>query len=435
MAHIVVIGAGIGGLPTAYELRHLLKSDHRVTLVSDTPYFTFIPSLPWVALGLKKLEQVQLFLPDLCRRHRLNWQQGAVQAIDPVQKTLWIGDDRSPLNYDYVVIAPGASLNFTTVPGLGPETGFTQSVCNPHHAVLAHQAWQKFIENPGPLVVGAAPGASCFGPAYEFVLLADWVLRRLGLRQQIPITLVTSEPYVGHLGIGGMAKSRELVETVLREQQIETLTNVAIASITADKIHLANGAEIPFAYSMILPPFQGPAFLRQCSALSNPQGFVPVLPTYQHPRFNSVYAAGVVVELTPLETTPIPTGLPKTGQMTEAMGMAAAHNILRHLEQLSIPAVTPTLSAICLSDFGDRGIVFIADPVQREPGMTKRRRCLALEGPWVSWSKTLFEWFFLIKMRLGLSIPWFEKLGLRVLGLKLVTPIALEEVPFLDQVY
>ncbi|MFZ9737564.1 MAG: hypothetical protein ACO3EZ_06100 [Prochlorotrichaceae cyanobacterium] len=87
----------------------------------------------------------------------------------------------------------------------------------------------------------------------------------------------------------------------------------------------------------------------------------------------------------------------------------------------------PTLSAICLSGFGDRGIVFIADPVQREPGMAKRRLCIALEGSWVSWSKTLFEFFFLTKMRLGLSIPWFEKLGLQALGLKLVTPIAAEE--------
>ncbi len=397
---------------------------HTITLISDTPYFTFIPSLPWVALGLKSLSEVQLFLPDLARRHGLNWVQGCVQRLDPVQKTLWVGEESEPITYDYVIIATGASLNMAAVTGLGPDEGFTQSVCNPHHAVLAHQAWEKFLQNPGPLVVGAVPGASCFGPAYEFALLADWQLRRLGLREQIPITLVTSEPYVGHLGIGGMARSRELVEKVLQQQQINTLANVAIAEIQPDKICLGDGETIPFAYSMVLPSFQGPAFLRNCPAIANGKGFISVLPTYQHPDFDSVYAAGVVVELTPHETTPIPTGLPKTGQMTEAMGMAAAHNIVRQLNHATTPPVTPTLSAICMSDFGDRGIVFIADPVQREPGMDKRRRCIALEGAWVSWSKTLFEMFFLAKMRWGMSIPWFEKVGLQLLGLKLISPIA-----------
>lgn len=423
MAHIVVIGAGIGGLPTAYELRQLLATDHTVTLISDTPYFTFIPSLPWVALGLKRLDQVQLPLPELAHRHGLHWIQGSVQQINPQEKYVSVGPEAKRIDYDYVVIAPGAALDLDALPGLGPETGFTQSVCNPHHALLAHEAWEKFIQNPGPLVVGAAPGASCFGPAYEFALLADWQLRRLGLREQVPITLVTSEPYVGHLGIGGMAHSRELVEKVLQQQDIGTRANAEITAIKPDAICLADGEQLPFAYSMVLPSFQGPAFLRNCPAIANPQGFIPVLPTYQHPEFDSVYAAGVIVELTPHEATPIPTGLPKTGQMTEAMGMAAAHNIARQFNpNLGVP-VTPTLAAICMSDFGDRGIIFIADPVQRELGMVKRRRCVALEGRWVSWSKTLFELFFLTKMRWGLAIPWFEKLGLKALGLQLVRPL------------
>lgn len=62
MAHVVIMGAGLGGLPTAYELKHLLPSKHQVTLISNTPKFTFIPSLPWVALDLMPLEQIQVDL-------------------------------------------------------------------------------------------------------------------------------------------------------------------------------------------------------------------------------------------------------------------------------------------------------------------------------------------------------------------------------------
>jgi sulfide:quinone oxidoreductase len=423
MAHIVVIGAGIGGLPTAYELRHLLSRQHTITLISDTPFFTFIPSLPWVGLGLKSVSDVQVAVEPVARRLGIQWVEGKVARLEPHQQQLWIGVENRAIAYDYLVIATGASLNLQAVPGLGPEEGYTQSVCNPHHAVLAAKAWQRFLQSPGPLVVGAVPGTSCFGPAYEFALLAEWRLRQLGLRDRVPITLITSEPYVGHLGIGGMAQSQQLVENLLKKQQIPTLENTAITAIDAEVIHLENGTSVPFKYAMLLPSFEGPTFLKNCPDLADEKGFVPVLPTYQHPDFDSLYALGVVVTMQTPEKTPIPTGVPKTGQMTEAMGMAVAHNIACRLGEHSRPAVTPTLSAICITDFGDRGIVFIADPVLPDARIGKRRKSLALEGRWVSWSKTLFEQFFLLKMRLGLSVPWFERWGLKILGLNLLKPI------------
>jgi len=62
MARVVIIGAGLGGLPAAYELRHVLPHEHKITLISNQPNFTFVPSLPWVALGLKSLDSIQLDL-------------------------------------------------------------------------------------------------------------------------------------------------------------------------------------------------------------------------------------------------------------------------------------------------------------------------------------------------------------------------------------
>jgi protoporphyrinogen oxidase len=63
MSHVVVIGAGLGGLPTAYELQQLLPSQHRVTLISDQPKFTFIPGL--VRGGLDKGGYPQYLAYDL----------------------------------------------------------------------------------------------------------------------------------------------------------------------------------------------------------------------------------------------------------------------------------------------------------------------------------------------------------------------------------
>ncbi|MEN9266294.1 MAG: hypothetical protein Q6K99_08665 [Thermostichales cyanobacterium BF4_bins_65] len=340
--------------------------------------FTFTPSLPWVALGLTSLAAIQVDFLSRLTQQGIRFVAGEVTAWDPQARTLGVGEER--LTYDYVIVATGADLD-----------------------------------------LGAVPGASCFGPAYEFALLADFVLRKRGLRQQVPITLITPEPYAGHLGIGGMANAADLVGRLLQQRQIRVLENVAITEVTPTAVQLHSGEKIPFSYGMVLPPFRGAAFLRQTPGVADAKGFIPVLPTYQHPHFDSIYGVGVITELLPPEVTPLPVGVPKTGQMTEAMGMAVAHNIAVKLGALAGDPVTPTLEAICFADFGTTGIVFLADPVLPQPGLG-RRRALAVQGRWVSWLKTAFEGYFLMKMRQGWAVPWFERWGLRMLGLSLVEP-------------
>ncbi|ABW25508.1 NAD(P)/FAD-dependent oxidoreductase [Acaryochloris marina] len=418
MAHIVVIGAGLAGLPTAYELRYLLPSQHQITLISNTSKFTFIPSLPWVALGLIPLAKIQLELEELVIQQGIRWLPEAVVHLNPRTQTVYT--DSQSLAYDYVVIATGAELALDTVSGLGPEQGFTQSICNPHHALMANSAWQNFLQNPGPLVVGAVPGASCFGPAYEFALLADYTLRQQGLRDQVSLTFVTPEPYAGHLGIGGMANSSQLVTELMAARDVAVLENTAIDSVTSQEIILANGDAVPFQYAMLLPQFRGPGFVRETAGLGDTKGFLPILPTYQHPVFPSVFSAGVVTQLAPPEVTPIAIGVPKTGQMVEAMGMAVAHNIALALGAISDQPVTPTLEAICFADFGDTGLLFLADPVLPDPVTGRRRRAITLGGRWVGWLKTAFERYFLAKMRWGAAVPWFERLGLRAAGFSLL---------------
>lgn len=421
MAHIVVIGAGLAGLPTAYELRYLLPSQHQITLISNTSKFTFIPSLPWVALGLTPLAKIQLRLEELVIQQGIRWLPEPVVHLNPQTQTVYT--DSQSLDYDYVVIATGAELALDTVSGLGPDRGFTQSVCNPHHALMANIAWQNFLQNPGPLVVGAVPGASCFGPAYEFALLADYTLRQRGLRGQVSLTFVTPEPYAGHLGIGGMANSSQLVTELMVARGVEVLENTAIDSVTPQEVILANGDAVPFQYAMLLPPFRGPGFVRETAGLGDAKGFIPVLPTYQHPVFPSVFSAGVVTQLAPPEVTPIAIGVPKTGQMVEAMGMAVAHNIALALGAISDQPVTPTLEAICFANFGDTGLLFLADPVLPDPVTGRRRRAITLGGRWVGWLKTAFERYFLAKMRWGAAVPWFERLGLRAAGLSLLEAV------------
>jgi sulfide:quinone oxidoreductase len=413
MANIVVIGAGLGGLPTVYELRHLLPKKHRVILISEHSQFTFIPGLIRVALNLHSLEEIQLDLAKTVIPKGIEFINGRVTKLDPENQVIEAGEER--IDYDYLAIATGASLAFDVISGLGPHGGYTQSVCTASHALEAKEKWLKYLENPGDLVVGAMPGAGCFGPAYEFLMMADWELRKRGLRNQVNLTYITPEPYGGHLGVGEVKNAQELTQDLLKEKGIKVITNAEITEVELETITLADGQKIPFKYSMILPAFRGAKFLQNLPQIANSKGFVPILPTYCHPEFKNIYALGVAVELAQPEQTKVSIGMPKSAAMTEAMATAVAHNIAVDLKVLNAPKQIPTLESVCLAEYGDTGIVYVAIPVIPDPVTGKRRNSYAIKGVWVNVAKAALEGYFLLKMKWGLGMPWFERLGLRIL--------------------
>ena len=65
MAQVVVLGAGIGGITQAYELRKELGKTHEVMVVNDSDRFEFTPSNPWAAVGMREAEQIVIDLPEL----------------------------------------------------------------------------------------------------------------------------------------------------------------------------------------------------------------------------------------------------------------------------------------------------------------------------------------------------------------------------------
>ncbi len=421
MAHVVIMGAGIGGLPAAYEMKAELNKigrDHEVTVVSNVDYFHFVPSNPWVAVGWRSKEDISFNPGKYLGRKGINFVASGVKELHPKENrmTLHNGHD---LEYDYLIIATGPRLAFELVDGMGPD-GHTHSICHVDHAVEAYAAFEEFCKDPGPIVVGAVQGASCFGPAYEYAFILDTELRRRGIRDKVPMTFVTSEPYIGHLGLGGVGDSKGLLESEMRQRHIKWLTNAKTNKVedgkmfveTVDKNGETDGRhEIDFKFSMMLPAFRGIPAVANVEEMCNPMGFVKINDFQQNPEYKNIYSAGVCVAIPPVEATPVPCGTPKTGYLIESMVTAAVHNICHDIKGEE-PEKCGTWNAICLADMGDTGAAFVALP-QIPPRNVQWMK----KGKWVHTAKVMFEKYFMRKMRNGVSEPFYEKAFLKTLGI------------------
>ncbi len=428
MSRIVVLGGGIGGISMVYELRNSLGRRAEIMLVSDTEWFDFVPSNPWVALKWRQPGDVRVHLPEVLKKFDIGFEAAGAKRLLPQENAIELNDGRR-LTYDYLVIATGPALAFDEVEGLGPQAN-SISICRTEHAASAAEKWERFCADPGPMVIGAVQGASCFGPAYEFALLANADLRKRKIRDRVPMTFVTSEPYIGHLGLGGVGDTKSLLESMLRDRDIKWVTNAKVDRVAADAVEVTEIGEdgapkrqqrVASKMTMFIPAFRGVDCMmgedgKGIAGLANPRGFVVIDKYHRNPTFKNVFGVGVCVAIPPYEQTPVPVGVPKTGYMIESMVAAVAENI-RSLIAGEEPRREPTWNAVCLADFGNDGVAFIA-----LPQIPPRNVNWAGQGYWVHAAKVGFEKYFLRKVRRGASEPVYERLIMSALGINRLRP-------------
>lgn len=390
---IVIVGGSFGGLTAAHTLRRLLpRGEREITVISKDDNFVFAPSLPWVAMGHKTLDDISFPLRPSLERKGVGFIAGGVDRVDPERQQVFVGDQT--VDYDFLLIATGHRSANEAVPGLGPFDGPGHSLMSPPETEEAAGALARFLEDPGPMVIGSASGASCLGPAYEFAFEVDHLLKRRGQRHRVPITFVTPEPFLGHFGVGGMGRARQFLEGEMEHRDIRYHTSVAVSEIGVESVKLASGEEFESRYSMIIPPLAGVRAVADSPGLANPKGFVPTDDSFRHKQYDNVYAVGVAVAYPPVDQTPVPVNFPKTGHMTIQMARAAARNIVADIR--GGDRVTRPPFVRCILDMGDQAAHMMADPV-RPP---RNRAEMSVGKRWL-WAKRAYEPYFLWRMRTG----------------------------------
>ena len=209
MAHVVVLGAGLGGAIMAYELKDQLRPEDKVTVVTKDPKYHFVPSNPWIAVGWRDREDITVDLAPTMAKKGIDFIPVAAEKLMPEENRIELVDGKS-VTYDYLVIATGPELAFDEIEGLGPQAATPSRSATSTMPRRRRPSSTSWSPTPARSIIGAAQGASCFGPAYEFLFILETALRRAKVRDRVPMTFVTPEPYIGHLGLDGVGDTKGL---------------------------------------------------------------------------------------------------------------------------------------------------------------------------------------------------------------------------------
>ena len=397
MTTTVIIGGSFAGMTAALEIKRKGKDQHKVILIDKSPLFLFIPSLIWVPFGRRDIKDISFRKDTILAKKGVDFVNAEALKVDVNNQV--VTTDKGDYKYDHLVVATGPKVKYDIAPGVAEHTHY---IGTPNGAMKARKALEEFKKNPGPIVIGATQNAGCMGAAYEFLFNVEKWLREEDIRKKVDLYWITPEDYLGHFGIDGMPLGEAMLKSFMGMFNIHYKTQVGVEEVTEDKIKLTNGEELPFKFSMLMPPFIGVDFVTNSPDLhATPTGYVPVKDSYQHTDYPNVWAAGIAVNV-PLPFTPgkVPYASPKTGYPSDETGKIVAENIIRVTkgETKLKEKAWGKIPGLCIMDAGKKEVIIFSDKLFKP-----RNFAIMLPNVIYDFNKVILEKYFLWKTKNGYS--------------------------------
>lgn len=397
MTTTVVIGGSFAGMTAALEIKRKGKNEHKVILIDKSPLFLFIPSLIWIPFGRREMKDISFKKEGILTKKGVDFVHAEALTVNP--RTQIVTTDKGDFKYDNLVIATGPKVKYDVAPGVEE---FTHYVGTPNGAMKIRKALEEFKKNPGPIVIGATQNAGCMGAAYEFLFNIEKWLREQNIRKKVDLYWITPEDYLGHFGIDGMPMGESMLKTFMKMFNIHYRTQVGVKEVKEDKIILSSDEELPFKFSMLMPPFIGVDFVTNSPDLhATPTGYINVGDDYRHVDYPNIWAAGIAVNVVlPFTPEKIPFASPKTGYPSDETGKIVAENIIRVSNGKTDlkKKAWGKIMGLCIMDCGKKEVIIFSDHLFKP-----RNFAIMIPNVIYDFNKVILEKYFMWKSRNGYS--------------------------------
>ncbi len=327
--HVVVLGAGFGGLELTTMLSEAFGDGIAVTLIDQNDSFYLGFSKLDVMFGRTTLEAVLLPYRKVLKPG-VRFLQETITAIDPVARR--VTTDRGTHDADFLVIALGADYNFAATPGLAEATEFYTM----GGAVRLADKLKTFARGHVLIAVGGAPYKCPPAPSEAALMMHDHLTTR-GIRDACTISLILPLPSP----VPPSPETSQALLAAFAERDITFIGRQALKSVDARRqvATIADGRELPYDLLLGVPAIRAPKMLDACGLTEN--GYVPVNIRTLETRFPDVYAVGDCAKQ----------GTPKAGVFAEGAARAVARALIARFRDEDVP-VTHQGTGTCYIEYG-----------------------------------------------------------------------------------
>jgi NADH dehydrogenase len=335
LPHVVIIGAGFGGLETAQRLRN---APVQITLIDRHNYHLFQPLLYQVAIAGLVPSQIAYPLRTIFRKQKnLNFQMSEVTSID--FKGRYIRSNGSVIAYDYLVVAVGGQTNFFGLQAV-EENSFQLKSIESATSTRNHllRMLERASREPDPdvrkalltfVVVGGGPtGVETAGALVELithVMVKDYPQMELS---EVRVLLIEA---LGNVMMAYPDELRKATMNLLENRGVEILLNTRLTDYNGQRITLADGSHID-AHTLIWTAGVRAAEITDWLGVQQASGGrVRVEPTLQLPQHPEVFVVGDAAYVEDSRGQP----LPMLATVAQQQAKVAASNIQKLLREES----------------------------------------------------------------------------------------------------